>query len=420
MALPKMVTVKQHFDAPVVKNIPEAIAGELARIDLPELIGAGETVAITSGSRGIANISVVVQALVRELKKIGARPFVVPAMGSHGGATADGQKDVLRHYGITEESMDAPVRATMDVTHIGDTADGLPVLVGQDAYSADHIVVLNRIKQHTDFTGPIESGLMKMLTIGLGKQKGANLYHRAFFRYGFEHVIQTVARKVLKTDKIVFGVGLLENAYEKTERVAVMRAEDMERTEQQLLVEAKRLSGRLPFEELDLLIVDWMGKNISGTGMDTKIIGRLMQNFEPEPEKPAILRIFVRDLTEESNGNACGIGLADFTTTRLVEKIDRRATYMNSITSLGPQKVRVPIYYDTDREAVENALETVGLTAPQDCRVARIESTLHLGEVEISESLLETARERRDLTIIGEPYEMTFDTEGNLKPLRIS
>ncbi len=420
MALLKMVTVKQHFDAPVVKNIPEAIAGELARIDLPELIGDGETVAITSGSRGIANISVVVQAVVRELKEIGARPFVVPAMGSHGGATANGQKDVLRHYGITEENMDAPVRATMDVTHIGDTADGLPVLVGQDAYSADHIVVLNRIKQHTDFTGPIESGLMKMLTIGLGKQKGANLYHRAFFRYGFEHVIQTVARKVLETGKIAFGVGLVENAYEKTARVAVMRSEDIERTEQQLLVEAKRLSGHLPFEELDLLIVDWMGKNISGTGMDTKIIGRLMQNFEPEPEKPAILRIFVRDLTEESNGNACGIGLADFTTTRLVEKIDRRATYMNSITSLGPQKVRVPIYYDTDREAVENALATVGLTAPQDCRVARIESTLHLGEVEISESLLETTRERTDLTIIGEPHEMAFDTEGNLKPLHIS
>ena len=243
------------------------------------------------------------------------------------------------------------------------------------------------------------------------------MYHRAFFRYGFEHVIRTVSQVVLSSGKITFGVGLIENAYGQTARIAAMLADELEITEQKLLVEAKNFSGSLPFDELDLLIVDKMGKNISGTGMDTKIIGRLMQNFEPEPQKPAILRIFVRDLTEESNGNACGVGLADFTTTRLVEKIDRPATYMNSITALGPQKVRTPVYYDTDREAIENALDTVGLTKPKDCRVVRIESTLHLGEVEISESLLPAAQTKADLEITGELREMEFDKYGNLKPL---
>ena len=415
--LPRMVKVRQKFDALVVKDIPETVTLELAKLHLPKSINAGETVAIAVGSRGIANIDTVVKAIVSNLKKIGAKPYIIPAMGSHGGATAEGQIDVLRHYGITDEAMGAPVLATMEVVQIGETEDELPVLVGKDAYEADHIVILNRIKSHTDFSGVIESGLMKMLAIGLGKQKGANMYHRAFFRYGFEHVIRTVSQVVLSSGKIAFGVGLIENAYGQTARIAAMLADELEITEQKLLVEAKKLSGSLPFDELDLLIVDKMGKNISGTGMDTKIIGRLMQNFEPEPQKPAILRIFVRDLTEESNGNACGVGLADFTTTRLVEKIDRPATYMNSITALGPQKVRTPVYYDTDREAIENALDTVGLTKSKDCRVVRIKSTLHLGEVEISESLLPAAQTKSDLEIIGELRDMEFDKYGNLKPL---
>ena len=413
--LPRMVKVRQNFDALVVEDIPETVKLELAKLHLPKSINAGETVAIAAGSRGIANIDTVVKAIVSNLKLIGAKPYIIPAMGSHGGATAEGQIDVLRHYGITEETVGAPVLATMEVVQIGETEDGLPVLIGKDAYESDHIVMLNRIKSHTDFSGVIESGLMKMLAIGLGKQKGANMYHRAFFRYGFEHVIRTVSQVVLSSGKITFGVGLIENAYGQTARIAAMLADELEITEQKLLVEAKNFSGSLPFDELDLLIVDKMGKNISGTGMDTKIIGRLMQNFEPEPQKPAILRIFVRDLTEESNGNACGIGLADFTTTRLVEKIDRPATYMNSITALGPQKVRTPVYYDTDREAIENALDTVGLTKPKDCRVVRIESTLHLGEVEISESLLPAAQTKADLEIIGELKEMEFDKYGNLR-----
>ena len=416
MQLPRMVRVKQHFDVPVVEDLPAAITGELDRIDAASIVGKGDSVAITGGSRGVANIDVAVKATVDYLKRIGAKPFVVPAMGSHGGATAEGQRAVLAHYGITEETMGAPIKATMDVVEIGRTEDDLPVFLDRYAFEADHIVPLNRIKAHTDFSGSIESGLMKIMAIGLGKQKGANMYHRATVDYGFERVITTVGSLMLATGKVAFGIGLIENAHEQTAKVAAMRSNELVRRERELLVESKTLMGRLPFDPLDVLIVDYMGKNISGTGMDTNIIGRMMQLLEPEPEKPAILRIFVRELTDASDGNATGIGLADFTTTRLVEKIDRHATYMNGITGLGPQKSRTPFYFDTDGEAIEVALNTIGLTPPEEAKVVRIESTLKLAEVDISEALVEAAKLRSDLEIIGELEPLAFDSDNNLLP----
>ena len=257
---------------------------------------------------------------------------------------------------------------------------------------------------------------MKMMVIGLGKQQGANFYHRAFFQYGFEHVITAAGSFILDSGKIAFGLGLIENAHEDTAKAVAMPATQLLQTERELLVEAKSMMGRLPFDELDLLIVDWSGKNISGTGMDTNVIGRMMQNFEPEPLKPAILRIFVRDLTEESDGNATGIGLADFTTTRLVEQIDRHSTYMNGITALGPQKSKIPFYYDTDREAIEVALDTIGLTKSENARVIRIESTLRLTELDISEALLKDAQLHSSLEVIGETLPFEFDATGNLLP----
>ena len=323
---------------------------------------------------------------------------------------------MLEHYGITEETVGAPVKATMEVVELGKTADGLPIFFDRYAAEADHVVPLNRIKAHTDFNGSIESGLMKMMVIGLGKQQGANFYHRAFFQYGFEHIITAVGGFILDTGKIAFGIGLIENAHEDTAKAVAMPAAQLLQTERELLVEAKALMGRLPFDELDLLIIDWTGKNMSGTGMDTNVIGRMMQNFEPEPAKPAILRIFVRDLTEESDGNATGIGLADFTTTRLVDKIDRHSTYMNGITALGPQKSKIPFYYDTDQEAIEVALDTIGLTEPEDARVIRIESTLRLTELDISEVLLEDAKLHSRLKVIGETKPLPFDAAGNLLP----
>ena len=416
MALPKMVRIEQHIEAPVVADIPAAVRAELDEIEAGSLVKTGDRIAITGGSRGVANIDIVIKAIADYLKELGARPFVVPAMGSHGGATAEGQRDVLAHYGITEETVGAPIEATMDTVEIGRTADGLPVLLDRNAAEADGIVPLNRIKAHTDFKGSIESGLLKMMAIGLGKQRGANMYHRAFFHHGFEHVILTVGSLMLDTGKVVFGVGLVENAHEHTAKVAAMRPNELIRRERELLVEAKSLMGRLPFDTLDLLVIDWMGKNISGTGMDTNIIGRMMQTFEPEPEKPAILRIFVRDLTEESNGNATGVGLADFTTTRLVEKVDRYATYMNGITGLGPQKSKIPFYYDTDKEAIEVALNTIGLTPPEEAKVARVESTLALATLDISEAFIEDAELRSDLEIVGEAKAFEFDASGNLAP----
>lgn len=420
MALPKMARVKQHFDAPVLTDLPGAIHSELDRINVSSIIHSGETVAITAGSRGVANIATAVKATVDYLKDLGAKPFVVPAMGSHGGATAEGQTSVLEHYGITESTVNAPVKATMEVVQLGSIenadADDLPVFMDRYAAEADHVVPLNRIKAHTDFNGSIESGVLKMMVIGLGKQQGANYYHRAFFQYGFEHVISAVGGFILDTGKIAFGIGLLENAHEDTAKAVAMPAENMLRTERELLVEAKSMMGRLPFDELDLLIVDWSGKNISGTGMDTNVIGRMMQNFEPEPLKPAILRIFVRDLTEESDGNATGIGLADFTTTRLVNQIDRHSTYMNGITALGPQKSKIPFYYDTDKEAIEVALETIGLTKPENARVIRIESTLRLTDLDLSEVLLKDVDLHSNLEVIGDTLPLQFDSSDNLLP----
>ncbi len=420
MALPKMTRVRQHFDAPVLTDLPAAIHEELDRINVASIVQPGDTVAITAGSRGVANIATAVKATVDYLKGIDAKPFVVPAMGSHGGATAEGQRTVLEHYGITEDTIGAPVKATMDVVKLGSLqqagADDLPVFMDRFAAEADHVVPLNRIKAHTDFNGSIESGLMKMMVIGLGKQEGANFYHRAFFQYGFEHVITAAGSFILDSGKIAFGLGLIENAHEDTAKAIAMTADNLLQTERQLLVEAKSMMGKLPFDELDLLIVDWSGKNISGTGMDTNVIGRMMQNFEPEPLKPAILRIFVRDLTEESDGNATGIGLADFTTTRLVDQIDRHATYMNGITALGPQKSKIPFYYDTDKEVIEVALDTIGLTKPENARVIRIESTLRLTELDISEALLEDAQLHSSLEIMGETLPFEFDTTGNLLP----
>lgn len=417
MALPRMARVRQRFPRPIITDVSQAVQDTVLELDLSEKVQSGDSVAITAGSRGIANIAEAVRGAAEAMLELGLRPFVIPAMGSHGGATAEGQLAILEHYGITEETIGVPLRATMEVKKLGETDDGLPVYLDRNAAEADHILVLNRIKSHTDFGGRIESGLMKMMAIGLGKQKGANQYHRAFFRYGFLHVITSVGSYVLQRAPVLCGVGLIENAYKETAKVSAMLPDELERSEEKLLAESKQISAKLPVEELDLLIVDWMGKDISGTGMDTNIIGRMMQNFEPEPELPRILRILVCDLTPDSGGNAVGLGLADFTTERLVSKYDRHSTYMNCITALGPQKARIPVYYDTDREAIANAVQTIGLTPPEECRAIRIHSTLHLIDLEVSESLLPELQEREDIEILSPPRDMPFDVHGNLVPL---
>jgi hypothetical protein len=387
------------------------VARSLQAAGLP--IKRGDIVAVGAGSRGIANVDVIVGATVRWLRDLGARPFVFPAMGSHGGGTAEGQLSVLEHYGITEATMGCPVRATMDVTQVGE-ALGLPVWLDRYAAEADWIGLVNRIKPHTDFKGSIESGLFKMMTIGLGKWKGAVQYHRANVSHGYETVITAVGREMLTKARIGFGVGIVENGYDETAQVEAFGARELEAGERRLLKSAREWMARLPFSPIDVLIVEQIGKNISGSGMDTNVIGRPTNPFEPFPADPKILWIVALDITEESYGNATGLGNADFTTRRLVDKIDMKATLINCITACAPWGARIPATYETDREAIETALDCIGLTPPERARVVRIKNTLVLGELEVSEAFAAEVARRSDLTILGEAP-LRFDATGRLQ-----
>jgi hypothetical protein len=406
-----MIRVRQTFPRPRVADIPAAVRETLGAAALR--VKSGDTVAVGAGSRGIANIDVIVGAVVRWLKELGARPFVFPAMGSHGGGTAEGQLSVLEHYGITEATMGCPVRATMDVVQVGE-ALGLPVWLDGLAAEADWIGIVNRVKPHTDFKGSIESGLFKMMTIGLGKHRGAIQYHRANIHHGYETVITSVGREMLAKARIGFGVGIVENGYDETAHIEAFRPEDLEAGERRLLKSAREWMARLPFSPIDVLVVEEMGKNISGSGMDTNVIGRPSNPHEPFPNDPKILWIVTLDLTDESYGNAVGIGNADFTTRRLVEKIDMKPTLINAITACAPGGAKVPATFETDREAVETALSCIGLTPPSSARVIRIKNTLMLGEIEVSEAYAAELARRPDLTPLGDAAPLPFDAAGRL------
>ena len=410
--LPTMLRVRQTFARPRVADVPAAVARSLQAAGLA--INRGDTVAVGAGSRGIANIDVIVGASVRYLLDLGARPFVFPAMGSHGGGTAEGQLSVLEHYGITEAAMGCPVRATMDVVQVGETL-GLPVWLDRYAAEADWIGLVNRIKPHTDFKGSIESGLFKMMTIGLGKWKGAVQYHRANVNHGYETVITSVGREMLANARIGFGVGIVENGYDETAHVEAFNAPDLEAGERRLLKSAREWMARLPFSPIDVLIVEQIGKNISGSGMDTNVIGRPTNPFEPFPADPKITWIVALDITEESYGNATGIGNADFTTRRLVDRIDMKATLINTITACAPGGAKIPATFETDREAIATALDCIGLTPPERARVVRIKNTLMLGELEVSEAFAADLAQRSDLTRLG-AAPLGFDAAGRLIP----
>jgi len=409
-----MVRIRQAFPRPRVEDIPAAVRQSLRAIALP--IKRGDRVAVGAGSRGIANIATIVRATVDYLKALGAQPFVFPAMGSHGGATPEGQLSVLAHYGITEATMGCQLRATMDVVQVGE-ALGLPVWMDRMAAEADWIGLVNRVKPHTDFKGTIESGLFKMMTIGLGKQKGAAQCHRANVQHGYETVITTVGREILAKTRIAFGLGIAENGYDETAKIQAFTAAELEAGERTLLKDARDWMMRLPFSPMDVLIVEEMGKNISGAGMDTNVIGRPTNPFEPFPADPKILWIVVLDLTNESYGNATGIGNADFATRRLVEKIDMKATLINCLTACAPGMAKIPATFDSDREAIAAALDAIGLTPPDRARVIRIKNTLVLGEIEVSEPFLPEVQKRKDLTVLSNPEPLRFDAAGTLVPL---
>jgi hypothetical protein len=396
-----------------VEDIPARVRSELAPI--LERITLNDRVALTAGSRGIANMPDILRACGDAIREAGGDPFVLPAMGSHGGATAEGQREVLAGYGITPQTVGMPIVSSMDVQQIG-MVDDMPVFMSTTALEADHILPVNRIKPHTDFRGSVESGLAKMTAIGLGKQRGAQTIH-SNGTHGLSELMPRAARCMVEaTGKFLGGLGVIENAYDRTAVVQFVEPDGIAGPAEIALQEqSKSLMAALPFDDLDVLIVDEMGKNISGTGMDTNILGRMFVPGVPEMERPNITAVVVLGLTEESHGNACGIGLADFTTEGLVSRIDWYATYMNGLTSAtgGLLRNRLPNVFPTDRAAIATAIRMCGKPDARTVRVARIKNTLLAAYVEFSESLLEAAR-AANVEISGGPRPMEFDASGGL------
>lgn len=414
-AYPAIFRVRQKFDSQTVEDIPTTVENELSRLELTNKIQPGQTVAITAGSRGIANIAKIIHAVVRHFQKIGAQPFIVPAMGSHGGGTAAGQKELIEGYGITEHAMGCPIRASMETVVICQAEEGFPVHFDKFAYGADHVCVVGRVKPHTNFVGDIESGLMKMMLIGLGKHEGAKIYHRAIMNYSFGQIVRSVAREVLNKCRIVAGVGIVENAYDQTALIKAVAPHEFEARERELLVLAKQWIPRLPFNTAQVLLVDQIGKNISGAGMDTNVIGRKYNDHVAmDDEWPKVKRICVRDLTDATHGNATGIGMSEFCRTRVVEKVDVKITRINCLTGGHPTAAMMPLDYATDQLMLDTAFPTCGLVEPENIALQWIHNTLEVAEVECSSVYWNEAKSRTDLTILTDPRPMPFDAAGNL------
>ncbi len=404
--LPKMVSVRQQLPREHLADVAAAVRHELRQGGLAERVKPGQRVAITAGSRGIADIQLIIATLVGELRALGAEPFIVPAMGSHGGATVEGQRSVLAEYGITQREVGAPILATMDTVELDRLEDGTPVVLDRNAGEADAIVVVGRVKAHTAFRGEIESGLCKMTAIGLGKQLGAETIHSR----GLRETIPEVAQITLARSKIVLGLALVENAYHQLHTIQAVAPDQFLDTDRALLKLANELLSRVPFEELDLLIVDELGKNISGSGMDYNVVG-MWRRIGGE-KRPFYKRIAVLDLTPESEGNGLGVGIADFTTRRLFERLDLHKTYMNALTANAIETVPIPIILDSEREALEVALKSANTSAPP--RVVWIKNTLSLEWMLVSEALLPEVTGIETLVLEGRPAELAFDAEGNL------
>ena len=411
--LPVMCDVIQHFQTPRLLDIAAAVRQQMGSIGLETQIRPGDTVAITAGSRGVANIAVILREIAACFTALGARPFLVPAMGSHGGGTAAGQLKMLASLGVTEQSVGVPIRATMETVIVAETSNGLPVHFDRYASEADHVFVVNRVKPHTRFVGPVESGLHKMMLIGLGKHEGARVYHAGILTMSFPEIIEAVAERVLQVCRVCGGMAILENAEDETALVEAVRPEQFRSREPELLALANEWLPRLPFDDVDLLIVDRIGKNISGVGMDANVVGRKFNDHAATAQdRTRCRRIFVRGLTEETSGNATGIGIAEFTTRRVVEKIDSVVTRINCITGNHPEAAMIPITFDTDQEAVEAALTTIGMIAPKNARIIQIADTLHLSRVRVSEAYFEEVRQSSRMQLSGEPYAFPLDGAG--------
>ena len=412
---PRFFRVHQKFDAPVVNDVVRATIETLGKLDLRQRVKPGESVAITAGSRGIAHIAEILKAVVEHFKQLDARPFIVPAMGSHGGGTAEGQLKVLRGYGITPEFCGCEIRASMETVVVSQAAEGFAVHFDKHAFEADHVFVAGRIKPHTRFAGEIESGLMKMMLIGLGKHEGAKIYHRAIVNHSFDQIVRSVAREVLDRCAVCGGLAILENAYDQTAKIEAVAPERFETREPELLIQAKRWLARLPFERADILFLDHIGKEISGAGMDTNVVGRKWNDHEAlEHETPKVKRICVRGLSPATHGNAIGLGLAEFCLTRVIDAMDVNVTRINSLTGSHPTAGMIPFDYPNDAEMLEAAVQTVGLVEPESLRILWSQDTLHLGEIECSEAYWEQAQQRDDLEVLVSPRSLPLSESGLL------
>lgn len=409
--LPKMVKVRQlldrsHID---VNELPPIVAKELE--PLRGRIKPGMSIAVTCGSRGVANIAIITKAIVDFVKSCGAVPFVFPAMGSHGGATAEGQREILTGYGVTEEFIGCPIKATMEVVQVGETEEGMPVYVDKNAYAADGIILCGRVKAHTAFRGPYESGILKMAVIGMGKQKGAERIHQD----GFSHLgrlLPMIAKVIFDNTKVLGALALAENAFDQTCIVEGMLVEEIFDKEPDVLRRSKERLGKIFFDDIDVLVVDRLGKDISGDGMDPNITGRYAVSHMPCEKN--IQHIAVLDLTDESHGNCNGIGLADVTTKRFVDKVDVDCTYPNVITSTVLCTPKIPFFTHSDKTCIQVALKTCNFIGHENPRIVHIRDTMNLEEIEISEAMLEEAKENKNIEILSQPMEWEFNEDGNL------
>ncbi len=410
--VPRMAKVVQSFERPRVADVEAELLRGLAAKHVLEDVRRGASVALAVGSRGIAHLPEVTRIVVRELSAAGARPFIVPAMGSHGGATAEGQKALLEHLGITERFTGAPIRSSMEVVQVAASPRfGMPVFVDARALEADGILVINRVKAHAAYTGTYESGLLKMVTIGLGKQRQAEICHNV----GADRIgdfIADIGLEALKHIRLLAAVGLVENAFHETARVAVLRAEEIQAQEPALLAEAKRLAARFHIDEFEALVIDEIGKEISGAGFDTTIVGRYSSPYMSGG--PRIRRVAILDITKKSKGYGGGLGMVDFTTRRAFEKFDPEQTYPNTLTSTLTAGVKIPMILKNDRQALQACIRTCNLMDYRRARVIRIRNTLCMEELEVSENLLDAVRAHPGMKVMGEPREPAFDREGNL------
>jgi hypothetical protein len=410
--LPALTRVRQHFAAEKLADPVAELRRQLEGCGVA--LGRGRRIALACGSRGIANSVALVAETVRWIRAQGAEPFLVPAMGSHGGATSEGQRRVLEDYGLTEAAVGAPIRSTVEPIELPRGDLPAPVYWDRNAYEADGVILLNRVKPHTDFHGPYESGLMKMLSVGLGKQPGAAALHRLGVA-GLRDVAPRIARAILAHGKVLLGVALVENAYDQTALVRVLRAAEIPEREPALLDEARRRMPSLPVDDLDILILDWIGKDLSGTCLDPNIIGRLRIRGEAEPDAPRIKMLIARDMTEGSHGNALGVGLADIITRRLFEKISLSATSANLFTAGFLERGKIPVIADHDRHAIAFAFRGCGAVEPPEARVIRAHSTLHLEEMQVSPAVLRELKGSSRVEVLGPAGEL-FDGD-NLRPL---